>query len=113
VPESFEEYARIMYDLLALSWQTDLTRVATDPVEGDLPREADFCHELADKELNGRILRTLEVVAAAVSQSVARFIGDVGCEFAGHRHTVGTHHIGVEINVVGVCLLKFIVARRP
>jgi uncharacterized protein DUF1552 len=29
VPESFEEYARIMYDLLALSWQTDLTRVAT------------------------------------------------------------------------------------
>ena len=29
VPESFEAYAKIMYDLLALSWQTDLTRVAT------------------------------------------------------------------------------------
>ena len=31
VPESFEAYAKIMYDLLALSWQTDLTRVATSP----------------------------------------------------------------------------------
>jgi hypothetical protein len=29
VPDSFEEYAKVMYDLLALAFQTDLTRVAT------------------------------------------------------------------------------------
>lgn len=29
IPASFEEYAKLMYDLLALAYQTDLTRVAT------------------------------------------------------------------------------------
>lgn len=29
IPESFEEHAKLMFDLLALAWQADLTRVST------------------------------------------------------------------------------------
>ena len=40
VPDSFEEHARIMFDLIALSWQADLTRVSTVMLAQELSNRA-------------------------------------------------------------------------
>lgn len=36
IPDTFEEHAKIMFDLIALAWQTDLTRVSTLMVAQEL-----------------------------------------------------------------------------
>jgi hypothetical protein len=40
VPDSFEDHVRIMFDLIALAWQADLTRVATLMVARELSNRA-------------------------------------------------------------------------
>ena len=40
VPDNFEEHAKIMFDLLVLSWQADLTRVSTLMVAKELSNRA-------------------------------------------------------------------------
>jgi hypothetical protein len=40
VPDNFEEHARTMFDLLALSWQADLTRVSTLMLAQELSNRA-------------------------------------------------------------------------
>ncbi|MGA0806332.1 MAG: DUF1552 domain-containing protein [Pseudohongiellaceae bacterium] len=40
IPDSFEEHARIMFDLMALAWQADLTRVSTMMLAQELSNRA-------------------------------------------------------------------------
>ncbi|MES2624707.1 MAG: DUF1552 domain-containing protein [Pseudomonadota bacterium] len=40
VPDSFEEHAKIMFDLMTLSWQADLTRVSSMMVANELSNRA-------------------------------------------------------------------------
>jgi hypothetical protein len=40
IPDSFEEHARIMFDLIALAWQADVTRVSTMMLSQELSNRA-------------------------------------------------------------------------
>ena len=83
VPENYEEHARTMFDLIALAWQADLTRVSTLLLAAELSNRVfpesgvtDPFHNLSHHmEMQENIRKLAQLNAYHVSSSLGYFVG--------------------------------------